>query len=310
MTESLALSPQVRPQGGFLAEKRGQWQAGPFGGQNVDEPSVAIVVAGSGFWVTGDLSLRYEQRKRMLTKAMEKQQRGRPRRRERQRHDVNLHDDRESSGRVYVREGQDHYVAVPPHDRLLSGIVGSWTLHDEWTHRVMQDVSLPSPYSFEEREPSEVKAVRQLWRRLAIDEAAAKLSSPLAASVILDILDPPSPELKVALHAIDGVQNEARLEGGVVPTVSTIARARGALKAIYSVGTWPSAVYPLPDGEVGIELETPRGSSFVFICEADGSAHCLFGMWGEVEEKRYTAEEVRSDLPDEFLRTVLGRLPR
>ena len=292
MTESLALSPQVRPQGGFQAEKRGQWQAGPFGGQNVDEPSVAIVGAGSEFWVTGDPSLRNEQYKRMLAKAMEKQQRGRPRRRERQRHDVNLHDDRELSGRVYVREGQDHYLAVPPHDGLLSRIV-----------------SLPSPYSFEEREPSEVKAVRQLWRRPAIDEAAAKLSSPLAASVILDILDPPSPELKVALHAIDGVQDEARLEGGVVPTVSTIARARGALKAIYSVGTWPSAVYPLPDGEVGIELETPRGSSFVFICEADGSAHCLFGMWGEVEEKRYTAEEVRSDLPDEFLCTVLGQLP-
>ena len=281
MTESLALSPQVGPQGGFLAGKRGQRQA-------------------------GDLSLRYEQHKRILAKAMEKQQRGRPRRRERQRHDVNLHDNRESSGRVYVREGQDHYVAVPPHDRLLSGIVGSWTLHDEWTHRVMH----PSPYSFEEREPSEVEAVRQLWRQPAIEEAAAKLSSPLAASVILDILDPPSPELKVALHATDGVRNEARLEEGVVPTVSTIARVRGALKAIYSVGTWPSAVYPLPDGEVGIELETPRGSSFVFICETDGSAHCLFGMWGEVEEKRYTAGEVRSDLPDEFLRTVLGRLPR
>ena len=269
MTESLALSPQVGPQGGFLAGKRGQRQA-------------------------GDLSLRYGQNKRILAKAMEKQQRGR------------LHDDRESSGRVYVREG--HYVAVLPLDRLLRGSVGSWVLPDgrTWALRVVH----PSPYSFEEREPSEVEAVGQLWRQPAIDEAAAKLSSPLAASVILDILDPPSPELKVALHATDGVRNEARLEEGVVPTVSTIARARGALKAIYSVGTWPSAVYPLPDGEVGIELETPRGSSFVFICETDGSAHCLFGMWGEVEEKRYTAGEVRSDLPDEFLRTVLGRLPR
>ena len=63
-------------------------------------------------------------------------------------------------------------------------------------------------------------------------------------------------------------------------------------------------------GKWGIELETRRGSSFVFICESDGSAHCLVGMWGEVKEKRYTAEEVRSDLPDEFLRTVLGRLPQ
>ena len=187
MTESLALS-HIRPQGGFLAEKRGQWQAGLFGDQNVDDPSVAIVVAGQGGflaekrgqWQAGlfgdqnvddpsvaivvagaefcDLSLRDEQHKRILAKAMEKQQQGRLRRREQHSH-VTLHDDRESAKRVYGREG--HYVAVPPPDRLLRGSVGSRVLPDgrTWALRVVQDVSLPSPYSCEEREPSEVETV-------------------------------------------------------------------------------------------------------------------------------------------------------
>lgn len=121
---------------------------------------------------------------------------------------------------------------------------------------------------------------------------------------------PSSPELMAALEALGGVQREALLEGGIVPSAATIAKTRNALFAIYSVGVWSCAVYPLPDGEVGIELETPRGSSFVFICETDGRAHCLVGVWGSVEDKHYTVEEVRSALPDEFLRAALGRLPR
>ena len=338
MPKSSVLSPHVRSQGGFLTKKRGPWQAGLFGSLGSDEPSVPITVVGpepreQDAPLFDDLSRQYE---RLLAKALNKQQSlgkaGRARRRGRRRGDVKFYGGRVSHEPLHAREQQAHYVAVVAPSLSFGGVEGYWTPHDERPHRVMQDNSLPSPYSLKEREghgPREfgLEAAERLWRQLAIDDAVSignffKLSEPPSymppveqigmpyfpiSTVISDLV---KPELKAALDATDEVQNEARLEGNVVPAVSTITTARDALRAIYSVGTWPSAVYPLPDGEVGIELETPRGSSFVFICEADGSAHCLFGMWGKVKENRYTAEEVTYDLPDEFLRAVLGQLPQ
>ena len=117
------------------------------------------------------------------------------------------------------------------------------------------------------------------------------------------------PQLRTALDALGEVQNEARTEGDVVPSASTMAKARRALWAIHPVTRGSYDIYSLPDGEVVIELDAPHGTSFVFICEVDGGAHCLLGINKEVVDKEYTEADF-DEIPDDFIRTAMDRLGR
>ena len=287
MPKSSVLSPHVRSQRGFLTEKWGPWQGGLFGSLGSDQPSVPIAVVGPEPWerdapLFDDLSPQYE---RMLVKALNKQQRlgeaGRARRRGRRRDDVKFYGGRVSHEQLYAREQQAHHVAVTIPPLPFGGVEGYWSIHDEWSHRVMQDTSLPSPYSLEKREehgPREfgLEAATQLWRQLTIDTA-------VSFGNFFKLILSSDTDLQEALDEIEGVQRASEEEneqtpldalssrvhslmelrdgwldgGGKAPSHDFLRWLLSQFKAQYPTSLPRPYIYPTPDG--GIQAEWSLG---------------------------------------------------
>ena len=324
MPKSSVLSPHVRSQGGFLTEKWGPWRAGLFGSLRSDEPSVPITVVGPEPWeqhapLFDDLSPQYE---RMLAKVPNKHQTlgkaGRARRRGRRRDDAKFYGGRVSHEQLHAREQQAHYVAVMIPSPSFGDVGGYWTIHDERPHRVMQDTSLPSPYSLEEREehgPREfgLEAATQLWRQLTIDEAVSignflKLVGHGDEPDIQEQLGVSGVDqaLMEALEELRGVQEEAEEEGTAVPSNALVQRAEEALRVIHTMARRTYDVYAMPYGDIVIDIEVPARCKLVVICREDG---CFRGLMATDEGKQDEQYGQVKELPlKPFLREALDKL--
>lgn len=117
--------------------------------------------------------------------------------------------------------------------------------------------------------------------------------------------DSQSPELRDALHDLDGVVAEAGEEQFPAPSKAALANARRLLPAMYRISPRRYEVYPTPDGEVAIDAPDGQGRSVVLLCESDGGALCLVNMAGAHRRARYS---VADRLPDGFVREALAEL--
>ena len=115
--------------------------------------------------------------------------------------------------------------------------------------------------------------------------------------------------LDEALSRLALVQDEADDEGEQIPDDTIIAKTRQVLLKLHPVAKRRYGISSLQDGAVVIEVASPFGSNFVLIIEAEAGAHCLMTIGDEMDQRKYTDEELAS-LPDDFVRSALDRLPK
>ena len=113
------------------------------------------------------------------------------------------------------------------------------------------------------------------------------------------------PNLREALQDLDEAGDEAREEGFPAPSDTASGNARRLLRAMYRILPRRFEVYPMPDGEIAIDVPGGRGRSVILLCEPDGGALCLVNMNGRHRRARYTDPH---DLPDGFVREALEEL--
>ena len=113
------------------------------------------------------------------------------------------------------------------------------------------------------------------------------------------------PDLCDALHDLEGVRNEAREEGFPVPSDTGSGNARRLLHAIYRILPRRFEVYPMPDGEIAIDVPGGPGRSILLLCGSDGGALCSVNMNGAHRRARYSDAH---GLPDGFVRDALAEL--
>ena len=115
------------------------------------------------------------------------------------------------------------------------------------------------------------------------------------------------PDLRDALRDLDEAQDGAREEGFPAPSDTVLRNARCLLYAIYRTLPQRFEVYPMPDGEIAVDVPGGPGRSVLVLCGSDGGALCLVNMNGAHRRARYS--DVRG-LPDEFVRDALAELER
>ena len=122
-------------------------------------------------------------------------------------------------------------------------------------------------------------------------------------SVSTETADGPPPELRDALRDLDEAKDEAREEGFPTPSDTALGDARRLLHAMYRMLPRRFEVYPMPDGEIAIDVPGGCGHSVILLCEPDGGALCLVNMNGRHRRARYSDTDL---LPDGFVREALA----
>lgn len=115
------------------------------------------------------------------------------------------------------------------------------------------------------------------------------------------------PNLRDALHDLDEVKNEAREDEFTVPSDVAVGNARRLLHDMYQILARRFEVYPMPDGEVAIDVPGGPGRSVLLLCGSDGGALCSVNMNGVHRRARYSSAR---GLPDGFVRDALAELER
>ena len=111
--------------------------------------------------------------------------------------------------------------------------------------------------------------------------------------------------LAQALDELDQVVDEAQSEGYEIPSSIAIANAESIIKCIYDNLLHPLQVYPMPDGEVAIDITNGKGSSVLLLCNSDGGALCLVNIDGNQRRAHYSTSDA---LPDGFISEALDEL--
>ena len=156
------------------------------------------------------------------------------------------------------------------------------------------------------------------------DDIAPGASPPITANFTTEMREgrfpPPSdtikftalagevyPNLRDALHDLDEVKNEAREDEFLVPSDVAVGNARRLLHAMYRIVPRRFEVYPMPDGEIVIDVPGGPGRSVLLLCGLDGDALCSVNMNGVHRSARYSSAR---GLPDGFVREALAELER
>ena len=134
---------------------------------------------------------------------------------------------------------------------------------------------------------------------LPLETAAAGL----AAFLVGDLY----PDLYEALQDLDEAEDEAREEGFPIPSNTALGNARRLLHAMYRILPRRFEVYPMPDGEIAIDVPGGPGRSVLLLCGSDGGDLCSVNMDGAHRRARYS--DTRG-LPDGFVRDALAELER
>lgn len=111
-------------------------------------------------------------------------------------------------------------------------------------------------------------------------------------------------QLAQALEELDQVVDAAQLEGFEIPSSTAIDNADHIIKRIYDHSPHSIQVYPMPDGEVAIDVAND-GSSVLILCCSDGGALCFVNINGNQRRARYSNSDA---LPDGFMREALEEL--
>ncbi len=112
-------------------------------------------------------------------------------------------------------------------------------------------------------------------------------------------------QLTEALRDLSEVIEEAKEEGYPIPNEIAISNAGLLLRKIYDESPRKFEVYPMPDGEVAIDVPNGKGSSVMVLCDSDGGALCLVNIKGKHRRARYSSAEA---LPDGFICEALEEL--
>ena len=115
------------------------------------------------------------------------------------------------------------------------------------------------------------------------------------------------PHLRAALHDLAQAQYEAREEGFPLPSDTALRNARRLLRAMYRILPRRFELYPMPDGEIAIDVPGGPGRSLLLLCASDGGALCSVNIDGAHRRARYS--DTRA-LPDGFVRDALAELER
>jgi len=112
-------------------------------------------------------------------------------------------------------------------------------------------------------------------------------------------------QLAQALEELDQVVDEARSEGFEIPGRNAMDNADCIIKRIYDDLPHPLQVYPMPDGEVAIDVTSGDGSSVLILCRSDGSTLCFVNINGNQRRAHYSSSDA---LPDGFMHEALEEL--
>ena len=115
------------------------------------------------------------------------------------------------------------------------------------------------------------------------------------------------PDLCDALRDLEEARGEAREEGFAVPSNVALGNAQRLLHAMYGLSPRRFEVYPVPEGEIAIDVPGGPGRSVLLLCGSDGGALCSVNMNGAHRRARYS--DARG-LPDGFVRDALAELER
>ncbi len=112
-------------------------------------------------------------------------------------------------------------------------------------------------------------------------------------------------QLAQALEELDQVVDEAQSEGYEIPSSTAIDKAEYIIKCIYDNLLHPFQVYPMPDGEVAIDVANGDGSSVLILCCSDGGTLCFVNINGNQRRAHYSNSDA---LPDGFMHEALEEL--
>ena len=115
------------------------------------------------------------------------------------------------------------------------------------------------------------------------------------------------PDLCDALRDLEEARGEAHEEGFAVPSDVALGNARRLLHAMYRLSPRRFEIYPMPDGEIAIDVPGGPGRSVLLLCNSDGGALCSVNMNGAHRRARYS--DARG-LPDGFVCDALAELER
>lgn len=111
--------------------------------------------------------------------------------------------------------------------------------------------------------------------------------------------------LTQALEVLDQVVDEAQSEGYETPNSIAIVHARRIVKRLYDSLVYPIQVYPMPDGEVAVDMANGDGSSVLILCCSDGGTLCFVNIDRNQRRAHYSSSDI---LPDGFMQEALEEL--
>ena len=135
--------------------------------------------------------------------------------------------------------------------------------------------------------------------------STASSAFPLKTVGLATLVGDLHPDLYEALQDLDETEDEAREEGFPIPSDTALRNARRLLYAMYRILPRRFEVYPMPDGEIAIDVPGGLGRSVLLLCGSDGGALCSVNMDGVHRRARYS--DTRG-LPDGFVRDALAEL--
>lgn len=112
-------------------------------------------------------------------------------------------------------------------------------------------------------------------------------------------------QLAQALEELDQVVDEAKSEGYKMPSRAAMVNAECIVKCIYDSLLCPFQVYPMPDGEIAIDVANDEGSSVLILCRSDGGTLCFVNINGNQRRAHYSNSDA---LPDGFMHEALEEL--
>ena len=114
-------------------------------------------------------------------------------------------------------------------------------------------------------------------------------------------------KLTEALYELSIVCAAAEDDEMEVPSPLAVSNAYHLINEMFQVSPRRYAVYPLPEGCIGIDARAADKKGIVLVsCGSDGSVVCHLSIEGDSRWHRY--QDV-SYLPDDFIRTALLSLP-
>ena len=111
--------------------------------------------------------------------------------------------------------------------------------------------------------------------------------------------------LTQTLEELDQVVDEAQSEGYETPNGIAIVHARRIVKRLYENLVYPIQVYPMPDGEVAVDITNGEGGSVLILCCSDGGTLCFVNIDGNQRRAHYSNSDA---LPDGFMQEALEEL--